>query len=110
MEIYLVPFSLLDLVLLSPLYAYITWFVFRRALKKDRRFTGFMTWSFILHAVVIPFFWLLHFYGAWSFVESDTKSFDPVIITGHVTGFISIYLLFCGGLTIASLAWVKWKA
>lgn len=107
MEIYLVPFSLLDLVVLSPVYAYITWFAFRRVFRKKRRFTGFMTWSFIIHAAIIPFFWVLHSCGAWNFVESDKTSFDPVIITGHAAGFIAVYFLFSGGLTVAVLALVK---
>jgi hypothetical protein len=110
MEIYLVPFSLLDLVLMSPLYAYITWSLYRRIMHKKRNFTGFMTWSFIIHAAVLPVFWILHFMGAWGFVESEKAHFDPVTITGHVLGFFSIYFLFCGGLTIGALAIVKRKS
>lgn len=107
MEIYLVPFSLLDLVILSPIYAYIAWRILRRVLHKKRKFTGFLTWSFIIHAAIVPLFWILHFLGAWGFVESSETHFDPVIITGHVVGFLSIYFLFCGGLTIAILGYVK---
>lgn len=107
MEIYLVPFSLLDLVTLSPLYAYVVWYMFRRMLHKKRRFTGFMTWAFIIHASIIPIFWTLHNYGVFHFVESDQTSFDPVIITNHVFGFLITYLLFTGGITMAVLAVVK---
>ena len=110
MELYLVPFSLLDLVLLSPVYAWIVWFIFRRIRRKKRKFTGFITWSVIIHASVIPVFWLLHKMGAFRFVESDHSQFDPVIITGHIGGFFTVYCLFCGGLTMAILAKVKWKA
>lgn len=107
MEIFLVPFSLLDLVLLSPIYAYFTWFLFRKIMRKKRSFTGFMTWAFIIHAAIIPFFWLLHSFGTFIFVESDKTTFDPVVITGHVAGFIITYILFCGGLTMLLLALVK---
>lgn len=107
MEIYLVPFSLLDLVVLSPLYAYIVWYLFRRIMHKKRRFTGFMTWSFIIHASIIPVFWTLHNYGLFRFVESDKTTFDPVLITGHAIGFFLTYILFTGGITIAVLAVVK---
>lgn len=107
MEIYLVPFSLLDLVCMSPVYAYITWYVFRKVFRKRRRFTGFMTWSFIIHAAIIPFFWVFHSLGFWWFVESESTSFDPVIITGHAVGFFVLYFLFCGGLTMGLLALVK---
>lgn len=107
MEIYLVPFSLLDLVCLSPVYAYVTWYIFRKVLHKKRRFTGFMTWSFILHAAIIPFFWLMHSQGVWGFVEANKTSFDPVIISGHVVGFLAIYFLFCGGVTMSLLTLVK---
>ncbi len=107
MQIYLVPFSLLDIVLLSPVYAYITWLILRKVMRKKRGFTGFLTWSFIIHAAIVPIFWILHFCGAWGFVESEQKHFDPVTITGHVGGFLTLYALFCGGLTVAALAYVK---
>lgn len=107
MEIYLVPFSLLDLVLLSPIYAYITWFIMRKVMHKKRQFTGFLTWSFIIHAAIVPIFWILHFCGAWGFVESESKHFDPVIIDGHEVGFFLLYILFCGGLTVSLLSIVK---
>lgn len=107
MEIYLVPFSLLDLVLLSPIYAAITWWILVTLQKRDRRFTGFLTWSFIIHAAIVPVFWILHFCGMWGFVESEKEHFDPVTITGHVGGFLGLYIAFCGGLTILALAIVK---
>ncbi len=107
MNIYLVPFSLLDLVVLSPVYAFITWYIHRRVMHKKRRFTGFMTWAFIIHAAIIPVFWVLHSFGCWSFVESNETSFDPIIITGHTAGFFTTYFLFCGGLTMGALAIVK---
>jgi hypothetical protein len=107
MEIFLVPFSLLDLVLFSPIYAYIVWFAFRRIMRKKRRFTGFMTWSFIIHAAIIPLFWALHSAGVWGFVEANKTSFDPVIISGHAIGFILTYFIFCGGLTMGMLVLVK---
>ena len=107
MEIYLVPFSLLDLVCLSPVYAYIVWYLFRKVMRKKRRFTGFMTWSFIIHAAIIPVFWVFHSMGWWGFVEANKTSFDPVIISGHAVGFIAVYFLFCGGVTMTLLALVK---
>lgn len=107
MEIYLVPFSLIDLVLLSPVYAYLAWYLMRRIMHKKRRFTGFMTWSFIIHATIIPFFWVLHYMGIWGFVEDEQTTFDPVKITGHIGGFMAIYALFCGGITIVLLMIVK---
>lgn len=110
MQIYLVPFSLLDLVLLSPLYAFITWFLLRRIRRKKRQFTGFLTWALIVHAAILPVFWTLHKLGVFAFVESDQTSFDPVQITGHVAGFFITYFLFCGTLTVGVLMFVKWRA
>lgn len=107
MEIYLVPFSLIGLVLLSPVFAYTGWFLMRRVMHRKRRFTGFLTWSFIIHATVIPFFWALHYMGLWGFVEDEQTTFDPVQISGHITGFLAIYALFCGGITVAMLLLVK---
>jgi hypothetical protein len=107
MEIYLVPFSLLDLVILSPVYAYITWSILRRIMRRKRKFTGFLTWSFIIHAAIVPLFWILHFCGAWGFVESEQEHFDPVSIAGHEFGFLLLYTLFCGGLTVTILGVVK---
>lgn len=107
MEIYLVPFSLLDLVILSPVYAYISWFLLRRIMHKKRGFTGFLTWSFIIHAAIVPVFWILHFCGAWGFVESEKAHFDPVSIAGHEIGFFILYILFTGGLTVLFLSLVK---
>lgn len=107
MEIYLVPFSLLDLVVFSPVYAYLAWYFFRKVLKKKIRFTGFMSWCFIIHAVVIPIFWVLHSLGVFSAIEADQTGFDPVIITGHAAAFLSVYLLFTGGITIVILGLVK---
>ncbi|HTF03887.1 MAG TPA: hypothetical protein VK826_07670 [Bacteroidia bacterium] len=107
MEIYLVPFSLLDLVCLSPLYAYITWYGYRKLMHKKRRFTGFMSWSFIIHATIIPLFWILHSFGAFSGVEDEVTKFDPVAIHDHPVGFFVVYLLFTGGLTMVTLGLVK---
>lgn len=107
MEIYLVPFSLLDMVCLSPVYAYIVWYLFRKVFRKKRRFTGFMTWAFIIHAAIIPIFWVLHSAGVWGFVESADAKFDPVNISGHEVGFFLVYFLFSGGLTMGLLALVK---
>ena len=110
MEIYLVPFSLIALVLLSPLYAFITWYILRRILRKPRRFTGFLTWSLITHAAVIPIFWTLHKMGLFLFVESENTAFDPVLITGHVPGFFLLYFFFCGVFTVGILMLVKWRS
>jgi hypothetical protein len=101
---------MLNLVLFSPLYAYITWYILRRIMHKKRQLPGFLTWSFIIQAVITPFFWILHSLGFWAFVESSNTSFDPIIITDHVAGFFATYLIFCGGLTIAVLWLVKWKS
>jgi hypothetical protein len=110
MEIYLVPFSLIALVLLSPLYAFITWYLLSRVLQKRRRFTGFLTWSLITHAAVIPIFWTLHKMGLFLFVESPGTSFDPVVITGHMPGFFLLYFIFCGVFTVGILMLVKWRS
>ncbi len=107
MEIYLVPFSLLDLVCLSPLYAYVVWYVFRKYLKKRVRFTGFFSWCFIIHAAIIPIFWILHSIGLFHAFESAHTGFDPVAITGHIGAFFTVYILFTGGITLAILALVK---
>lgn len=108
MEIYLVPFSLLDVVIMSPVYAYITWFFVRRILKiRGRRFTGFLSWSYIIHSAVIPFFWILHGLGLFRDVEAENTSFDPVQIDGHAAAFLSVYILVTGGITMLGLMYVK---
>lgn len=108
MEIYLVPFSLLDVVIMSPVYAYITWFIVRRILKiRGRRFTGFLSWSYIIHSAVIPFFWVLHAFGLFRDVEAANTTFDPVQISGHAIGFFSVYILITGGITMLGLMYVK---
>jgi hypothetical protein len=40
-------------------------------------------------------------------LEADHTGFDPVIITGHVWAFFTVYLLFTGGITIVALSLVK---
>lgn len=110
MQIYLVPFTLLCLVLGSPVYGYITWFTLRRLMHKKRKFTGFFTWALIIQAAVSPLFWGLHFAGVFAFVEAPSGHFDPVSIAGHEFGFFVTYFLFTGILTILGLAIVKWKS